>query len=122
MADYKILNLNKYSDKNLFKKGLSLRRKSKSKLIKESFFMLFLGVFIIYLNYLIPNKISIFNNLFNNTNKLFRNISQSIPDVYEIFLAIFVIVSLALAFILILGFFSRILKVARRKTRKIRLK
>ena len=69
MADLKIPNLNKNSDKYFFKKKLSLRRKSKSKLINESFIMIFFSALIIYLNYLIPNKISIFNNLFLNVSK-----------------------------------------------------
>ena len=53
MADLKIPNLNKNSDKYFFKKKLSLRRKSKSKLISESFIMIFFSALTIYLNYLI---------------------------------------------------------------------
>ena len=70
MAELKIPNLNKNSDKFFFKKKLSLRRKSKSKLIKESFVMLFISILIIYLNYLIPNKLLIFNNVSNNFDTL----------------------------------------------------
>ena len=122
MADLKIPKLNKKSDKYLFKKKLSLRRKSKSKLIKESLIMLSSSVLIIYLNYLIPNKILVFNNLLNNFSKLFGNFLKSITYVYEIFLAIFIIISAILALILIIGSFSRILKIAKRKTKRIRLK
>ena len=71
MADLKIPNLNKNSDKYFLKKKLSLRRKSKSKLINESFIMIFFSALIVYINYLIPNKISIFNNLLINKNSAF---------------------------------------------------
>ena len=122
MADLKIPNLNKNSEKFLFKKKLSLRRKSKSKLIKESFIMFFSGVLLVYLNYLIPNKISIFKNLLNNFNKLISNILNSISYFYEIFLAIFIVVSIIFIIILIFGSFSRLLKVLKRKTKKVKFK
>ena len=122
MADLKIPNLNKNSDKYLFKKKLSLRRKSKRKLIKESFIMLFFSALIIYLNYLIPNKVSIFNNLLNNFSKLFTSFMYSISSIYEICLSIFIIFSLTLALALIIGSFSRILKVVKRKTSRLNFK
>ena len=122
MADLKIPNLNKNSDKYFFKKKLSLRRKSKSKLINESFIMIFFSALIIYLNYLIPNKILIFKNLFINFNKLFANVLDSISYIYEITLFIFIIFSLVLALILFIGSFSRILKVLKRKTNRLKLK
>ena len=122
MADLKIPNLNKNSDKYFFKKKLSLRRKSKSKLINESFIMAFFSAFIIYLNYLIPNKILIFNNLFTNLSKLYTNVLDSFSYVYEICLFIFIIFSLIFALILIIGSFSRILKVVKRKTSRLNFK
>mgnify|MGYP001446900075 CR=1 FL=1 len=122
MTDLKILNLNKNSNKFLFKKKLSLRRKSKSKLIKESFIMLFFSALIIYLNYLIPSKKTIFNNFLNNFSKLISNVMDSISYLYEICLSIFIIVSLVFALILIIGSFSRILKVTDRKTSRVKFK
>ena len=119
MADLKIPNLNKNSDKYFFKKKLSLRRKSKRKLINESFIMLFFSVFIVYLNYLIPNKMSIFSNLLNNFSKLFNNVIASLSYIYEICLSIFIIFSLFFALILFIGSFSRILKVVKRKTSRV---
>ena len=121
MADLKIPNLNKNSDKYFFKKKLSLRRKSKSKLINESFIMLFFSALIIYLNYLIPNKMSIFNNILNNFSKLITNVLVSISYLYEIGLSLFIVCSLILAFVLIIGSISRILKVLKRKTRRVKI-
>ena len=122
MADLKIPNLNKNSDKYFFKKKLSLRRKSKSKLINESFIMIFFSALIFYLIYLIPNKISIFKNLLINFSKLFANVLDSISYIYEICLSIFIIFSLIFALILIIGSLSRILKVVKRKTSRLKLK
>ena len=122
MADLKIPNLNKNSDKYFFKKKLSLRRKSKSKLINESFIMIFFSALIFYLIYLIPNKISIFKNLFINFSKLFANVLDSISYIYEICLSIFIIFSLIFALILFIGSFSRILKVVKRKTSRLNFK
>ena len=122
MADLKIPNLNNNSNNFLFKKKLSLRRKSKSKLIKESFFMFSFGILIIYLNYLIPNKISIFNNLLNNFSKLKANILESVSYSFQICLALFIVVSLMFAFILILGSFSRLMKVVKRKSIQYKFK
>ncbi len=122
MADLKIPKLNKNSDKFFFKKKLSLRRKSKSKLRKEAFFMFSFGLLIIYLNYLIPNKTTILNNFFYNFGKLIGFLLDSISYVYEICLAIFIIVSLFISLILIVGTFSRILRVAKRNTGRINIK
>ena len=122
MADLKIPNLNNNSDKFLFKKKLSLRRKSKRKLIKESLVMLSFSILIIYINYIIPNKIIIFNNLIHNLNKLIANILDSLTYSYEICLAIFIVVSLIFALILMFGVFSRLMKVVKRKSRQISFK
>ena len=122
MSDLKIPNLNKNSDKFFFKKKLSLRRKSKGKLIKESFVMFSFSIFIFYINYLIPNKIIIFDNFINNIGKLITNILDSISYSYEICLAIFIVFSLIFALILMLGAFTRILKIVKRKSRQIRFK
>ena len=122
MADLKIPNLNNNSNNFLFKKKLSLRRKSKRNLIKESFFMFSFGILIIYLNYLIPNKISIFNNLLNNFSKLKANILESVSYSFQICLALFIVISLIFAFILMLGTFSRLMKVVKRKSRKYTFK
>ena len=122
MADLKIPNLNKNSDKYFFKKKLSLRRKSKSKLINESFIMIFFSGLIIYLNYLIPNKILIFNNLLINFSKLFANVLDSISYIYEICFFMFIVFSLIFALILFIGSFSRILKVVKRKTSRLNFK
>ena len=81
--------------------------------------MISFGFLIIYLNYLIPNKISILKNLKNNFSELSSNFIRSMTYVYEIFLAVFIIFSVILALLLILGSFLRMLKVLKRKTKRI---
>ena len=122
MTDLKIPNLNKSSNKYLFKNKLSLKRKSKSKLITESFIMFLISALIIYFNSLIPNKLTIFKNLFSNFSKLNANFLNSIFYIYEIFLSIFIIFTLIIALILLLGSFSRMIKVVRRKTNRTQFK
>ena len=122
MTDLKIPNLNKSTNKYLFKNKLSLRKKSKSKLITESFLMLFISALIIYLNSLIPNKLLIFKNLIDNFNKLGESFINSIYYIYEISLSIFIILSLFLSLAFILGAFLRIIKVVKRKTNRIQFK
>jgi len=63
MADLNIPNLNFKSDKYIFKKKLNLRRKSKRRLFTESLFLFILSVLLVYLNYLIPNKKLLLQNL-----------------------------------------------------------
>ena len=118
MADLKIPKLNKSSDKFFLKKKLSLRTKSKRKLTNEFFVMLSFGIFIICLISRIPNKLEIFNNFFYNSGELISNILGSISYFYEIFLAIFIVISLVFALILILGSFSRFIKILKIRSRK----
>ena len=63
MTDLNIPNLNMKSDKYIFKKKLSLKRKSKKRLLFESAFMFITSLLIIYINYLIPNKILLLQNI-----------------------------------------------------------
>ena len=119
MSDIKIPNLNKNSDKYLFKKKLNLRRKSKRKLVKESILMLLLSTFLLYVNYLIPNKKVIIDNFPNNLSKTVGIVSELVSYLYEIFLILFIVISLIIAVILIIGSLARISKVIKRKTKKI---
>ena len=122
MADLKMPNLNKKSDKFFFKKKLSLARKSKSKLFKESFFMLLISFIIIYLNHLIPNKYAIIKNLFSNFGVLIIKIIESLPYVFEILLAVIIFTSIVIALILFIGSLSRLVKVVKRKTSRLTFK
>ena len=122
MTDLKVPNLNKNSDKYLFKKKLSLRRKSKSRLLRESFLMLLLSNLILVINYSIPRKKIIFDNIYINFSGLLNELYDAVNYLYQLFLAIFIVVSLIFAIILILGSVSRLTKIIRRKSKKISFK
>ena len=119
MADLNIPNLNIKSDKYIFKKKLNLRRKSKKRLFTESFFLFIFSVLLVYINYLIPNKSLLLQNLPNTINKSFSLIINLFSYLYEIFLVIFIFVSSFSALILMIGSLFRLFKISKRKSKQI---
>ena len=118
MADLKIPNLNIKSDKYIFKKKFSLRRKSKKRVLAESGFMFILSLLLVYINYLIPNKNILIQNLPVTFKKSFILIIELLSNLYEIFLVIFIFISSIITFILLTGSFYRLFKIGKRKTTK----
>ena len=119
MADLNIPNLNIKSDKYIFKKKLNLRRKSKKRLITESFFLFILSFLLVYINFLIPNKNLLLQNLPTTLNKTFLLIIELFSYLSEIFLVIFIFVSTLTALILITGSLYRLFRVYKRKSKQI---
>ena len=119
MADLKIPNLNITPDKYILKKKLNLRRKSKRRLFTESFFLFILSVLLVYINYLIPNKNLLLQNLPSTFNKSFLLLIDLFSYFYEIFLVIFIFVSSLIALILMIGSLNRLFKVSKRKSKQI---
>ena len=119
MADLKIPNLNMKSEKYIFKKKFSLRRKSKKRLLTESGFMFILSLLLVYINYLIPNKNLLMQNLPVTFNKSFILFIQLLSNLYEIFLVIFILISSVITLILLTGSFYRLFKIGKRKTTQI---
>ena len=119
MADLNIPNLNIKSDKYIFKKKLSLRRKSKRRLFTESAFLFILSIFLVYINYLIPNKNLLLKNLPSTFNKSFLLLIDLFSNLYEIFLVIFIFISSFTALILMIGSFYRLFRVSKRKSKQI---
>ena len=119
MADLNIPNLNIKSNKYIFKKKLNLRRKSKRRLFTESFFLLILSVLLVYINYLIPNKNLLLQNLPSTFNKSFLLLIDLFSYLYEILLVIFIFASSFTALILIIGSFYRLFRISKRKSKQI---
>ena len=119
MADLNIPNLNIKSDKYIFKKKLNLRRKSKRRLFTESFFLFILSGFLVYINYLIPNKNLLLQNLPSTLNKSFLLLIDLFSYLYEIFLVIFIFASSFTAVILIIGSIYRLFRISKRKSKQI---
>ena len=119
MADLNITNVNKKSDKYIFKKKLPLRRKSKRRLFTESALMFFLSLLLVYINYLIPNKSLLLQNLPTALNKIFVLIIEFCSMLPQILIVIFIFTSSFISLFLLVGSFYRLLKVFNRKTKKI---
>ena len=122
MADLNVPNLNIKSDKYIFKKKLNLRRKSKKRLFTESFFLFIFSIFLVYLNYLIPNKKLLLQNLPITINKSFLLFIDLFSYLYEIFLVIFIFASCFTALILMVGSFYRLIRISKRKSKQISYK
>ena len=122
MADLNIPNLNIKSDKYIFKKKLNLRRKSKRRLFTESFFLFIFSIFLVYLNYLIPNKKLLLQNLPTTINKSFLLFIDLFSYLYEIFLVIFIFASSFTALIFMVGSFYRLFRIFKRKSKQISYK
>jgi len=118
MADLNIPNLNKKSNKYIFKKKLTLKRKSKRRLITESSFMFIVSLLLVYINSLIPNKNLLLRNLPITFNKSFIIINDLFFYLSEILTVLFIIVSSLITLILMVGSLNRLFKVVRRKKRK----
>ena len=116
MADLKIPKLNKNSNKYIFKKKFNLKRKSRKRLFIESFAMFILSFLILYINYLIPNKYSLIQNLPNTICEFFSLMINLLSNIIEIFLVIFIFISLITSFILFIGSFFRLFKVINNMT------
>ena len=122
MADLNIPNLNIKSDKYIFKKKLNLRRKSKKRLFTESLILFIFSVLLVYINYLIPNKKLLLQNLPTTINKSFQLLIDLFSYLYEIFLVIFIFGSSFTALILMIGSFYRLFRVSKRKSKQISYK
>ena len=119
MADLNIPNLKIKTEKYIFKKKLNLRRKSRRRLFTESFFLFILSILLVYINYLIPNKNLLLQNLPSTFNKSFLLLIELFSYLYEIFLVIFIFVSSLVALIFMIGSFNRLFRISKRKSKQI---
>ena len=119
MADLNIPNLNIKPDKYIFKRKLNLRRKSKRRLFTESVFLFILSILLVYINYLIPNKNLLLNNLPATFSKSITLIIELFSNLYEILLVVFIFISSFTALILMIGSFYRLFRISKRKSKQI---
>ena len=103
----------------LFKNKVKKRRKSNSELIKESFLMMILGLFLLLLVYFIPQKVELFNSFKNNIFDILRNLLEISLYSLEILIVLLISLSILLSLFLITGSINRIFKVVLPKSRKI---
>ena len=103
------------SDKYIFKKKLSIRRKTKRRLFSESAFMFILSLLLVYINYLIINKNFLLQNFFISLNKSLVLLIDLFFNIYQIILVLFIFISPVVILFLLIGSFYRIIKVLKRK-------
>ena len=119
MADLKIPNINMNSNKYIFKKKLSLRMKSKSRLFTEAVLLFILSLLLVYLNYLIPNKYFLLKNLPTSLNKSFILAIDLFLNLCQVSLVIFIFFSSFISLILMIGSIYRLFRVVKRKSKQI---
>jgi len=120
MSELKIPNLNNKSRPYLFKNKLTIKRKSKRKLLIESL-LLFISAFILlFINYIIPEKKFLFYSFIDNFYKLYVNLINFFYYFIQIIIVLLIICSTLLALMLIIGALYRLFKVSRRKTKKFK--
>ena len=115
-------NINKKSRQYLFKNKLYRRGKSRRELIKESFFMMIVGLFLLLINYLIPQKIELFNSFKNNVINTINNILEILSYSLEILIVLLICFTLLISIFLIVGSINRIVKLLITRSRKIRFR
>tara|TARA_Y100000589_G_scaffold284137_1_gene282783 strand:+ start:803 stop:1168 length:366 start_codon:yes stop_codon:yes gene_type:complete len=118
MSELKIPNLNNKSRQFLFKNKLTLRRKSKTKILSESLLMLISAFVLICLNLLIPQKKVLIYSFMDNIYKIYFNFLDFIKYFYQIILVLLIVSSALVSVILIIGALSRLYKIIMGKTKK----
>ncbi len=112
-------NIKRKSRHYLFKNKLHKRGKSKRDLIKESSFMMIVGLFLLLINYFIPQKIELFNSFKNNVIGTFNNLLEIFSYSLEIFIVFLICFTFLISLFLIAGSINRILKLLLPRSRKI---
>ena len=115
-------NIKRNSRQYLFRNKLNKRGKSKIQLIKESFFMMLIAFFLLLINYLIPQKIQLFNSFKNNVIDTLNNLSEIFFYSLEILIVLLICFTFLISVFLIAGSINRIVKLILPKSRKIRFR
>ena len=119
MADLKGPNLNNKSKQYLFKNKLPIAKKSKTKLLRETFLMLLIALIIIVINYFLPSQEPLFNSFTDNLNNIYTNSLLLLKYLLDVFLTILILFSRITVVILFAGSFYRIYRILRKKTSRV---
>ena len=115
-------NINRKSRQYLFKNKLDRRGKSRRELIKESFFMMIVGLFLLLINYLIPQKIELFNSFINNVKNTYKNLLEILSYSLEILIVLLICFTFIISLFLSAGSLNRFVKLLLPRSRKIRFR
>ena len=119
MSELKIPNLNNRSRQYLFKNKLTIKRKSKMKLLSESLFMFISALGLILINYLIPQKKILIYSFVDNIYQIYINFLNFIQYFYQILIVIFIVFTYIVSILLFIGALNRLSRILRRKTKKL---
>ena len=112
-------NIKRKSRQYLFKNKLNKRVKSKRELIKESSYMMTVGLFLLLINYFIPNKIELFISFKNNLIDTLNNLLEIFSYLLEILIVLLICFTFLISLFLIAGSINRIAKLLSQRSRKI---
>ena len=115
MADLKVTNKSK---QYLFKDKLPLAKKSRSRLIRESIYMLIISIVLFIISSYIPAQETIFNTFSGNLLDLYNNSILFIVNLGKIILVLLLVASKICAYVLLIGGLYRIYKVFKRKANR----
>ena len=115
-------NIKRNSRQYLFKNKLNKRGKSRIEVIKESLLMMIIGLLLLLINYLIPQKMELFNSFSNNVISTLNNLLQIINYSLEIIIVLLICFTFIISIILIAGSINRIVKLLLARPRKIRFR
>jgi len=110
------------SKQYLFKNNLNKRRKSKRVLIKESFIMMIFGLFLLLINYSIPQKKELFNSFKKTIIETLSNMLELLFNFSDILKVLFICFTLLMSIFLIAGSISRLVKVLRQRSKRFRFR
>ena len=114
-------NIKRKSKQYLFKNKLNKRGK-KRELIKESLLMMLLGLFLLLIINLIPQKIELFNSFKNNVKETLNNLGEILFYSLEILIVLLICFTLLISIFLIAGSINRIVKVLVPRSKNIRFR
>ena len=112
-------NIKRKSRHYLFKNKFYKRGKSKRELFKESFFMMIVGLFLLLINYLIPQKMELFISFKNNVIDTIKNLFEILSYSLEILIVLLICFIFLISLFLIAGSINRIVKLLLPRSRKI---
>jgi len=118
MSELKIPNLNNRSRQFLFKNKLTIKRKSKMKLLSESLFMFISALVLICFNFLIPQKKILISSFIDNLYQIYINFLTFFKYFYQILIVFFIIFSSIISLLLFIGSLYRMYKILMIKKRK----
>ncbi len=112
-------NIKRKSRQYLFKNKFYKRGKSKRDLIKESSFMMIVGLFLLLINYFFTQKIELFNSFKNNVIGTLNNLMEIFSYLSEILIVLLICFTFLVSLFLIAGSINRIFKLLLPRSRKI---